>query len=104
VLADQPRGNAKIISVQPSTGQCQVGKLIVCRLGNLDAGDTDSITVRLTPETTSKDFVNRVAVGSATADPKRTNNLSHATIRIIVPPKHPVACGSSLTPVAHAAC
>jgi uncharacterized repeat protein (TIGR01451 family) len=104
VLADQPRGDAKVISVEPSTGQCHVGKLIVCRLGNLDAGDTDSIMVRLVPDTTNKHFVNRVAVGSATADPKHANNLSAATIRIIVPPKHPVACGSRLHPAAHAAC
>jgi uncharacterized repeat protein (TIGR01451 family) len=104
VVADQPRGNVKIVYVHPSTGQCHVGKLIVCRLGNLNAGDTASIRVRLIPETNDKTFDNRVAVGSATGDPKRANNLSKATVKIIVPPKHPVACGSRLDPVAHAAC
>jgi hypothetical protein len=60
--------------------------------------------VRLIPETTNKDFVNRVALGSATADPKRANDLSTARIKILVPPSPPSACGSSFNPVAHAAC
>lgn len=56
------------------------------------------------PETTNKNFVNRVVVGSATADPKRANNVSSATIKILVPPSPPVACGSRFNPAAHAAC
>ena len=104
VLADQPRGDATIIYVHPSTGQCHIGKLIICRLGNLDSGATASIMLRLIPDTTNKKFVNRAAVGSATADPKRANNLSDATIKILVPPSPPVACGSRFNPVAHAAC
>ena len=96
VLADQPRGDAKIISVDPSTGQCTIGKLVICRLGNMKSGATVSIMVRLIPDTTKKAFVNRVAVGSATADPKPTNNISQATIKVLVPPSPPVACGSRL--------
>ena len=41
------------------------------------------------PETTNKNFVNRVVVGSATADPKRANNVSSATIKILVRPRPP---------------
>ena len=104
VLADQPRGDAKIVSVHPSTGQCHIGKLIICRPGNINSGATVSIIVRLIPDTTNNDFVNRVAVGSATADPNPANNASHATVKILVPPSPPVACGSRFNPVAHAAC
>jgi hypothetical protein len=104
VLADQPRGKAKIISVRPSSGQCTIGKLVVCRLGDINAGSTVSIRVKLIPETNGTQFVNRAVVGGATAEATITNNLSHATIKVLHPPTSPVACGSRFDPVAYAAC
>jgi hypothetical protein len=104
VLADQPRGKAKITSVHPSTGTCTIGKLIVCRLGNINAGDTVTIMVSLIPETSATQFVNRAAVGGATAEATITNNISHSTIKIEHPPTNPIGCTSRSVPVAHVAC
>ena len=56
VLADKPRADATIVSVRPSSGSCQVtnmqGPLIVCSLGNLEAGAHASVVVRMIPKTT----------------------------------------------------
>jgi hypothetical protein len=104
VLADQPRGRAKIVSANISAKRCHVGRLIVCQLGNLKSGGTIVVTVRMIPRSTRTPFVNRAAVGSATADGRLSNNVSHAKVRIITPPRHPVACPSSAEPVAHPAC
>ncbi len=104
ILVDKPSGKAKIVYARPSTGQCTIGKLIICRLGNLQPDATVSIMVRLIPETSATPFVNRAVVGGATAEATLANNLSHSTIRVITPPSHPIACPSRVTPVAHAAC
>jgi uncharacterized repeat protein (TIGR01451 family) len=103
VLVDQPRGRATIVSVRPSTGQCTVGKLVVCRLGNINAGAIVRIMVTLVPETTDSPFINRAVAGGSTAESDLTNNISHATIRIL-PAASPVACPSRAGPVAHPAC
>jgi hypothetical protein len=104
VLADQPREQAKIVYVHPSTGQCTIGKLVICRLGNLAPGATAKIMVQLIPETTDPQFTNRAVVGSATAETTLANNISHAPIRIVGPPGGPVACPSSAGPIAGTAC
>ncbi len=104
VLADKPSGKARVVYVRPSAGRCTIGTFIVCRLGNLPANATVSIMVRLIPETSATPFVNRAVVGGATAEATLTNNVAHSTIRVIVPPAHPIACPSRVAPVAHAAC
>jgi hypothetical protein len=103
VLVDQPRSKAKIVSVRPSTGQCTVGKLVVCRLGNINAGATVRIMLTLIPETTDSPFINRAVAGGSTAESDLANNISHATIRIL-PATTPVACPSRVSPTAHPAC
>ena len=104
VLADQPKTKARILYAHPSTGTCTIGKVIVCRLGNIKAGNTVTITTSMIPQTTDAQFVNRAVVGGATAESTVTNNLSHATIRIVRAPAHPIGCASRSDPVAHAAC
>ncbi|HTU98634.1 MAG TPA: DUF11 domain-containing protein [Solirubrobacteraceae bacterium] len=104
VVADQPKDPARIISVRPSVGQCQVGKVIICRLGNLKPGATAAVMVRLIPETSGATFTNRAVVGGTTAEATLANNIGHATIRVLHPPTHPIACSSALEPVARAAC
>jgi uncharacterized repeat protein (TIGR01451 family) len=108
VLADKPRSDATIVSVHPSTGRCQVtnmqGPLIVCQLGNLNAGAHASVVVRMIPKTTQGAFVNTAVVGSATDDHTLTNNRARAVVRIVHPPSPPVVCPSARQPRAHAAC
>jgi uncharacterized repeat protein (TIGR01451 family) len=104
VLADKPASKATIVYARPSAGQCQTGKIVICRLGNINAGATVVIMVRLTPETTATPFVNRVVVGGATAESSLANNVARSTVRVITPPRHPVACGSRVAPVARVAC
>ena len=102
VLADQPGGRATIVSVHTSTGHCQTGTPVICRLGNLDAGASVTIMVRLIPQTTGSTFVNRAVVGGATAETTLANNISSATVRIVR--RHVVACTAARAPVARAAC
>jgi uncharacterized repeat protein (TIGR01451 family) len=47
VLSDQPGGKATIVSVRTSTGQCQTGQPVICRLGDLDADASATVMVRL---------------------------------------------------------
>jgi len=103
VLADKPQEQAKIVYVHPSTGQCTIGQLVICRLGNLAPGATATIMVQLIPETTDPDFTNRAVIGSGTTEATLANNLSQATIRIVAP-SNPVACPSRVSPTAHPAC
>jgi Domain of unknown function DUF11 len=108
VLADKPRADATIVSVRPSSGHCQVtnmqGPLIVCGLGNLEAGARASVVVRMMPKTTSGQFVNVAVVGSATDDHTLVNNHARAVVRIVHPPSPPVVCRSARGPKAQAAC
>jgi uncharacterized repeat protein (TIGR01451 family) len=103
VLVDKPASKATIVSVRPSTGQCVVGTLVVCRLGNIKADATVTVMVTVIPETPASPFINRAVVGGATAESTLTNNLSHATIRIL-PATNPLACPARIAPVAHPAC
>ena len=107
VLADRPRGDATIVSAQPSAGGCRVvgalGEVIVCRLGNLKPGAHASVIVRLIPKTTRSSFVNVAVASSATDEHNLANNRSAARIRIVHPPS-PVVCPSARGPRAHAAC
>jgi uncharacterized repeat protein (TIGR01451 family) len=104
VLADKPASRATIVSVRPSTGQCTVGKFVVCRLGNINAGATVRIMVTLIPETTDSPFINRAVAGGSTAESTLANNVAHSTLRLIHAPVSPVACPSRVDPVAHPAC
>jgi uncharacterized repeat protein (TIGR01451 family) len=108
VLADKPRADATIVSVRPSSGSCRVtnmdGPLIICTLGNLNAGAHASVVVRMIPKTTQGEFVNVAAVGSATDDHTLANNRARAVIRIVHPPSPPIVCPSVRGPRAHAAC
>ncbi len=104
VLVDQPQGRATLLSVTTSKGTCNSGKLIVCRLGNLAPRATVAIMVRLIPRTSAARFSNRAVVGGGTAEATLANNSAQATIRVLHPPAHPIACSSSLSPVARAAC
>jgi uncharacterized repeat protein (TIGR01451 family) len=104
VLADKPPAGAQIVSVRPSTGRCHSGRLVICVLGNLKAGASASVLVRLIPTTASPRYVNTVAVGGATHDPRLRNNLARAWIRVIAPPKPPIICRAAHGPVGQAAC
>jgi uncharacterized repeat protein (TIGR01451 family) len=104
VLADKPASKATIVSVHPSTGQCAVGKFVVCRLGNINAGATVRIMVTLIPETTESPFINRAVAGGSTAESTLANNLARSTLRLIHAPVSPVACPSRVSPTAHPAC
>jgi uncharacterized repeat protein (TIGR01451 family) len=108
VLADKPRADATIVSVRPSSGRCQVtdmqGPLIVCSLGNLEAGAHASVVVRMIPKTTQGQFVNSAVIGSATDDRTLANNRARAVVRIVHPPSPPVVCPSARGPQARAAC
>jgi uncharacterized repeat protein (TIGR01451 family) len=103
VLADKPQEQAKIVYVHPSTGQCTIGQLVICRLGNLAPRATATIMVQLIPDTTDPDFTNRAVIGSGTTEATLANNLSQATIRIVAP-SSPVACPSRVSPTARPAC
>ena len=104
VLADKPASKATIVSARPSAGTCHLGKIVVCRLGNINAGATVTVLVKLIPESDTTPFVNRAVVGGATGEASLANNVAHTTIRVIRAPAHPIACSSGVDPVARAAC
>jgi hypothetical protein len=95
VLADGARRHARILAARSSQGHCRIGRLVICRLGNLKPHGTASVIVKLIPRTKHRRFVNVAVVGAATIDGDLHNNRARATVRILAPPTPPVSCSAA---------
>ncbi|HUA02955.1 MAG TPA: DUF11 domain-containing protein [Solirubrobacteraceae bacterium] len=89
VLGDKPAAGAVVLSARSSTGRCAVRHKpvpILCQLGIVRPGARVTITVRVRVSKASSRFKNFAAVGTATYDPRLTNNVAHAAVAVVAPP------------------
>jgi uncharacterized repeat protein (TIGR01451 family) len=102
VVADLPGSSAQLVSARPSKGGCNERTPLICRLGQLDAGEQATIRVRVRAVGTPK-INNQAVAGSATPESTLANNFDRAQVRVRSQGGvRGIIC--SLRPVAHAAC
>ena len=92
VLDDRLFTGATVVSVRSDVGRCRVGAPLTCDLGTLKPDAAVHVTLRLRVNRSSPGLTNRAVVGTATTDPNLANNVAHATIRVVAPPR-PVVTG-----------
>jgi uncharacterized repeat protein (TIGR01451 family) len=81
-VTEQLQNGLSITSARPSHGSCQLGPTYpVCNLGTIKAGHSATITVNAVPQHAGT-LVNRVAVGSASAEATLKTNVSRATVAV----------------------
>ena len=89
VLADQPNGRVAVVGVHDPVGGCTVTLPVVCRLGTIQVGQTETIIIRYRVLTPRSSLINEAVVGSSTNESTLANNTARATVRVIAPPPPP---------------
>ena len=104
VVADRLAPGTALVSARPSQGGCMEGgtRLVVCTLGDLAPGHSETITVRVQQFDPSAG-VNVAAVGSRSPEDVLRNNAAAARFSPFRP-NVPSACPAAAAPIAHAAC
>jgi uncharacterized repeat protein (TIGR01451 family) len=93
VLDDGLPSGATLLSTHTGVGSCHAGPVVICQLGTLNPGASVTVTVRLRVDRPSARLRNRAVVGTETYDPVLTNNVSHATVRVVAPSAPPSFTG-----------
>jgi uncharacterized repeat protein (TIGR01451 family) len=74
-------GPVKVVSVSTPDGSCTSGSTIVCKLGSIANGASETITTLARP-TVAGQLRNSASVASTTPDPNAANNVAHATANV----------------------
>ena len=80
-VTDALPSGASLLSATPSTGSCTVSTNLVCNLGNLPAGDLETIVVKVHANSGGK-LANSASLSTTSADPDPSNNS--ATVQTAV--------------------
>ncbi len=81
VVSDTLPAGLSLLSVTPSTGSCQVTTKISCFLGNLPAGDLETITIEVHAQTVGSP-TNTVTLSTDSPDPNPANNTASVTTQV----------------------
>jgi uncharacterized repeat protein (TIGR01451 family) len=103
VVADRLAPGTALVSARPSQGSCRTSgrRLVVCTLGDLDPGESATITVRV-QQTDPGAGINVAVVGSGSPEDVLRNNAAAARFSRFQP-NVPSAC-SAAAPTARIAC
>jgi uncharacterized repeat protein (TIGR01451 family) len=81
VVSDTLPGGLSLLSVTPSTGSCQVTTKISCYLGDLPAGDLETISLEVHAQSVGNP-TNTATLSTSSIDPNPANNSASVTIEV----------------------
>ena len=85
-VTDQLPGGADFVDTDPSSGTCGApsGGEVVCDLGDLDSGESATVTVTVSPNSAGT-TTNEADVGAIVFDPDEANNSASEATAVIEP-------------------
>jgi uncharacterized repeat protein (TIGR01451 family) len=97
VISDVVPAAFQIAAVSSTQGVCVIGtpgdpaNPTTCLIGSLAAGDSATMTINVLVPSNEVEatFLNRATVGGEQFDPNNANNLSIATVSVVLPPPPP---------------